>query len=54
MTIISLVGALVGVEFTLRTIDYLYTRKSFSVGSHKKHKRTKTYTEKIGTQIKKN
>ena len=49
MTIISLVGALVGIEFTLRIIDYLYTRKSYSVGNNKKHKRTKTYTEEIGT-----
>jgi len=47
--IISLVGVVVGIELTLRFVDYLYTRKSHSLGSHKKHKRTKTYTEKIRT-----
>ncbi len=44
MGIISLVGAVLGIEFILRFVDYLYTRKNDCMGNHKKHKRTKTYT----------
>jgi hypothetical protein len=42
--VISMIGAVVGIEFILRVVDYLYTRKVRSLGSHKKStKHSKAY-----------
>jgi len=38
---VSMIGVLFGIEFTLRFVDYLYTRKSRCLGSDTKHKRNK-------------
>ncbi len=46
VSVISLVGVVVGIELILRFVDYLYTRKGNCMGSHKKHTRTKTGIEK--------
>jgi len=43
LDVVGFMGALIGIEFSLRIIDYLYTRKNCSLGNVKKNKlRNKT------------
>jgi len=44
--ILSLVGVLIGIEFTLRIIDYLYTRKGCCMGNDKKAEQRHKKVEK--------
>ena len=49
--VLSLVGVLIGIEFTLRVIDYLYTRKGRCMGNVEKarqrHKKVKKGRETV-------
>jgi hypothetical protein len=62
MGIISLVGVVVGIELSLRVVDYLYTCKTYvlgslgkcCIGSHKKIKRRcKVYNKNYSDETRK-